>query len=141
MKLKHLLSNRKIAIVAIVLLVAICAGVILLMVGSGKGSQPSDKGILTEQEKDNTDFYGDESSSEVAEENQTDKDKNDSKPSDDKILKPNEIPAGHISDVSGTWEDIPETDQKNDSDKTDENTEGEEQEEILEDEITWGEIY
>ena len=138
-----LLANKKIVIMAIVLFVAVCVGAVILITSSPKETGGKNTNTKAEQEKE------DEDDVEGAE---TDIDKNNKEDSNPKnngeglqVLSPNEIATDDSSDASGSWGDTTDkteqTEDNNPNEADKENEEPEKDEDILEDDITWGDIY
>lgn len=137
MMLKKLLANKKIVTLAVVLLLILCVGIIILVTSKSKENGNKDKDAQIEQ-SDEDDSSGLE------------------------VLEPNEVNPEDSSDASGSWKDLKEpdtqknnsgsTDKKDDTNKTEEQTpnknpnkedkeEEKEDEDILIDDIIWGDIY
>lgn len=151
MMLNKLLANRKVVIVAIALLLAVCVGVIILVTSNSKETGGKDTNTKTEQGKEHVDLWDDN---------------NEDDDTGLEVLEPNQVSPEDSSDVSGSWGDESEsniqngdkniTDKTDDTNKRDEQTpsdnpnqtdkedndeEPEKDEDILEDDITWGDIY
>lgn len=142
MKLQPLITNKKIVIVAITLVLALLVGIVVLVTRNFKETGGKDTNIKTEQSK------GDKEDA-SAKDNEDDN-------SDLKVLKPDEDTPENSSDASGSWGNAPDSETQggntnktddqsqnnnsNDSDKGDYD-ESEKNGDILEDDITWGDIY
>lgn len=138
--LNRLLANKKIVIIAIALFLAACVGAVILITPSSKETGGKGTDSKTEQGKeDNKDNEEDNTGLEV--------------------LKPGQTSPENSSDASGSWGDTPqsnpqtgdtgnkidktENEKPNEEDKKDDGEEPEkdEDEDILEDDISWGNIY
>lgn len=137
--LNKLLSNKKIVFITIALLLAVCVGVVIIMTSGSKETGGKDTNIKTEQSKGEVD-------------SQDDKKGTDSSDNDDgaglQVLEPSEAIPENSSDASGSWDNTSDSGTQsgntnktdNESDKKDDE-ESAEDEDILEDDITWGDIY
>lgn len=128
-----MMSSKKILIPIIVILLVICVGIGFFIASDSEKTGKPDSDIKTEQGKD--------------EEEQA----------DIEILGPEEIQSEDSSDVSGSWDDTEETDNPTDNkdtndkeeqvdnntpnDKEDDSEASRDDEDILDDDITWGEVY
>lgn len=143
-----LLANKKIMIVVVSLLLVLCVSVIILVTSDSKETGGKDTDTRTEQNKEDADFKDDKDEA----------DENDN--SGLEVLKPDEILLEDSFDASGSWGDTQEpntqTRDKNNTDKIDQTesenlydgenmkNDGEDpgkDEDILEDDIIWGDIY
>lgn len=132
-----LLANKKIVIMAIVLFVAVCVGASILITSSPKETDGKNTNTKTEKEK------ADEDGVEDAETDIDTNNKEDSNPGNNgeslQVLSPNEIATDDSSDASGSWSDT--TDKTEETEDENPNEIDKEDEDILEDDITWGDIY
>lgn len=155
LQLKKLLTNQKIMIVALAVLLALIVGIVILVTPNSKDTGGKDTNSKTEQSKDDAD-------------SQDDKKKTDASSGEDdggndgsrlEVLEPDEVAPENSSDASGSWEDTShsnsqtgntnttdKTDQTednnpNETDKEDDGDEPEKDENILKDDINWGDIY
>ena len=132
--LSKFLKNKKVVIIAIVIFLAVCLGVIILSKISSEDASNKNTGVTIEQKEDNE---SDDSSLDV--------------------LEADEELSEDTSEASGDWNDSGESDtlENNQPNKTDkkeqpndkdsnENKNDEESkkdEDVLKDDITWGDIY
>ena len=133
--------KKKLKIVVIALLLVLIAGVIIFGTSNSKQTGGKNTDNITEQSKENADYQDDK--------------ENDG--SGLEVLKPDEVFPEDSSDASGSWGDTSEsntltgnktnkTDEiengnQNEEDKENNGEEPEKDEDILEDDITWGDIY
>lgn len=144
---QKLLTNKKKVIAVVALFLVLCVGIILVITLGSKESGKKDGGFKTEQTEQGSkdeDVQEDENKAEANDE-VNDKGNNNSGL---EVLKPDEIAPENSSDASGSWDDTQESDtdaEDETNDQTENNDQGDEEEEkdedILEDDITWGNVY
>ena len=142
MKLKQLLTNKKILIAVLAVLIALVVGIVIIISTSSLETGDKDTDIKTEQDDKDTDI------NDVDDKTDTDEEMNDSNKNNStglEVLKPNKIVPENSSNASGSWDGSTnsnqQTDEKNESDTEDKDKESEKDENILDDDINWGRIY
>ena len=141
--LNKLLGKKKIVIIALVTLLVVCIGIVIFVTSKSDKNDKLNSDIKTEQDVNK----------------ETDKDNNGSGL---EVLEPDAENKDYVSDASGTWDDettenTQQTDtsdnadnagnanqtdnEENENDNNSPNDTEEEDEDILEDDITWGDIY
>ena len=132
LNMKSLLQNKKLMVVlgVVVLVIMIGVGVVALF---NKGFDGADKKGSDTDTKVEFNENEDETQDNVKG-NNSDADKTDNKPSVEVIEDSNKITEDYV-DVSGSWDDSMGDDYQENAD------EPEEDEDILEDEIIWGDVY
>lgn len=151
MMLNKILANKKIVIATITLLLALCVGIIIFVASNTKDNGGKNIDTETEQSKE------EENSKDEADAN----DKEDGE-SGLEVLKPDEVSPENSSDTLGSWDNTSDsgtqsgntntnvntdkTDDQNQDSNSNDSDEGdgeepEKDEDILEDDITWGNIY
>ena len=134
---KQLLTNKKIIIAVIVVLLLLSVGIVILVTSSTKENSGENIGTKVEQSKEDAN----------TKEKEDDNENSDSKL---EILEPNEVTPENSSDVSGSWDNASESNEKAEQPNTtvkpnkeqeDDGKESANEEDILEDNINWGNIY
>lgn len=148
MKLKELLTNKKIIIVAFVIVLALIVGGVILVTMDSKETGNKDKDIKTEQSKGEVDSQG--------EKKDTDANDNENGNSGLQVIEPDNVIPENSSDASGSWDNMSDsgtqsgnTNTNNNTNKTDNQNQNsnsndsdkEDDEDILEDDIIWSNIY
>lgn len=129
--------NRKQVIIAGVLCIALLVGIIILVTWNSKETGGKDTGIKTEQNKGDTDSSEDKDETDVSGKG------NDN--SELEVLQPDDVATKDSSDASGSWGNesgtTSQTGDTNTTEKAEQNDNNQDDEGILKDDITWGDIY
>ena len=138
---KQLLTNKKGVIIILAILLTMIVGCLIFVALNTKRTGELDSDIKTEQSEEDT-----------SQNDKEDKEENkESEGSKLEVLDPEEVTPENSSDVSGSWgEQSDSNTQVNTSDSSDKkeevednpsNSNTEKEEDILEDDISWGNIY
>lgn len=134
---KQLLSNKKIFIVVLAVFLALIVGIVILVTSSTKENSGENIGTKVEQSKEDAN----------SKEKEDDKENSDSKL---EILEPSDVTPENSSDVSGSWNNASDSNEKAEQHNTnvkpnkeqeDGGKESANEDIILEDNINWGNIY
>ena len=139
MKIRQILTNKRIQLVLLAFLLILIVGLVILFNSKQKGSGDTNSEIQAEHDKGDLGAKDDKADNEE-----------DNSP-ELEVLEPNEVAPENTSDVSGSWGDAHEfnthtndTNSSDNTDKTESENKSEESkgdEDILEDDISWGTIY
>ena len=142
---KQLLTNKKIVIVVLAVILALIVGIVILVTPNTKGTGNKDFDTKTEQSKEDANSKDDEK--------QTDKEGGSTGL---EILEPDEVVPEDSSNASGSWGNTSNSntqtgnttektdkteEQKPNENQKDEDDKSETVQDILEDDISWGNIY
>ena len=152
MMLRKLLTNKKIVIITLSVLLFVIVGIVIFVTTNSIETGKNDTNPKEEQMMENTDTKGDKTDTDDKEDSQG----NGS--SQLEILEPDEVVPENSSDASGSWDNTSDsntqsgnsnttnkteqTENKDPNEKKEDDGEDQEKDEgILEDDITWGNIY
>lgn len=144
---RQLLINKKVKIVTLSVLLALIVGFIILITPNTKKSSEEHSGTKTEQSKDDADLN--DKAENKSDDTSDVKDKENSRL---EVLDPDETTTENSTNVSGAWGNSSDSNTQagntnqtdkveSDDDKKQDNGHSENQGDILEDDITWGQIY
>lgn len=135
--MQKLLANKKQAIITGVLCIALLVGIIILVSWNSKETCGKDTGIKTEQNKGDTEFSKDKDEAAVSGKGNGN--------SELEVLQPDDAVTEDSSDASGSWGNesgtTSQTGDTNTTEKAEQNDNNQDDEGILKDDITWGDIY
>lgn len=139
MKLKQLLTNKRIVIVAIGFVLALIVAIVLLVTPNSRETNGSNStNTKAEQDKVSADSQDDKDEVDANHKEEATGSDNSSL----EVLEPNEVAPEDSTNASGSWDDASASEnQTTDEDKTDDGEESEQDEDILDDDISWGNIY
>ena len=136
---KQLLTNKKIVIVALAVVLALIIGIMILVITDKKETGGKDSDIKTEQSEEDANSKNDN-------EQEQSNDRGDDSAGLE-ILEPDEIATEDSSEASGSWgnesNSNAQTGDSNTYDKTEDekHDKPEKNQDILQDDIDWGNIY
>ena len=142
---RKLLVNKKNKIVVSIVLLAIMIGIIILVLSNNKETDGKGANTKIEQGQEDTDIQDDKSNTNVDDK----KDVQESGGTSLEVLEPDEVAPEDFSDASGAWGNTSDSNTQtgNTTDNTDttedkgQDENKEDDDDILEDNIDWGNIY